>query len=177
VLAAGILVIPSVLDADSNIMPGEPFIHRGIVTGLFADAPERAQVLMIVGSFTAFMVCVWCRLCGVTKGRTRRYTGYAGPVEALHGPGSSEFGGPAKALQMGVDHDQGERCLVALAWRCGSRDGVALTDSLGGAWRLVISWGMAVCQTRQRAIESSATSLIQHLSRHGNASINVPATA
>lgn len=100
-LCAGIYVQTTKLDQHGRVVPAEVIFHRGFIAGLYADAPMRAKLLYFVGGFTAFLVCVYCRLCGVTRGNTRRYIGYVQPVQAERGTGAG------RSFQMGRDHDEG----------------------------------------------------------------------
>ena len=108
--------MPGVLNQAGRVVPGEAFIHRGFIAGIHGDSPARAKILYFVGCFTAYLVCVYCRLCGIQKQRTRRYTGYVAPVTAVRGVV------PGKAYQMGRQHDAGVRSIVFSAVcsvRCG----------------------------------------------------------
>lgn len=86
------------------MVPGKVIHHHGFVAHLYGDAPARAKVLYFVGCFTAFLVCVYCRLCGTTKGNTRRYLGYVQPAKAERGVGALT----GSSFQMGREHDAGE---------------------------------------------------------------------
>jgi hypothetical protein len=98
---AGIYVLTTKLDHIGRVVPDKVILHRGFVAFLYGDAPMRAKMLYFVGSWTAFLVCVYCRLCGTTKGNTRRYLGYVQPVVAERGVGAGN------SYQMGRQHDAG----------------------------------------------------------------------
>lgn len=91
---------PGQLGPDGTLTFGAPFQLKGFIAGIYADAPARAKLLYFVASFTAVLACVWCRLTGVRKGSTTRYTAYAHEVRARQGPGLG------RSYRMG-DHDKG----------------------------------------------------------------------
>lgn len=97
----GIEVVPGILDpVTGRYTQGEPFVHRGFISTIAADAPARAAILYFVACFTAYVACVFCKLTGTRIGNTQRYVGYCKPVVATAGLGKGE------AFQMGVDDEQ-----------------------------------------------------------------------
>lgn len=110
---AGVHVLTTKLDQHGHVVPDEVIFHQGFIANTCADAPMRAKILYFVGSFLAYLVCVYCRLCGVRRAGTMRYVGYVAPVTADRGQGA---GG---SFQMGRQHDDGEQrhcCMMAIMW-------------------------------------------------------------
>jgi hypothetical protein len=70
------------------VAKGTPFVHKGFISALYCDAPARAKLLCTVGSFTAYLACIACRLTGTPKAGVMRYLGYNEPVLATEGPGA-----------------------------------------------------------------------------------------
>ena len=90
------------LDEQGRVVPGEIIFHQGFIANTYGDAPMRAKILYFVGSWLAYLVCAYCRMCGTRKAGTMRYVGYVEPVTASHGKGAGS------SLQMGQQHDAGE---------------------------------------------------------------------
>lgn len=98
----GIYVLTTKLDQRGHVVPDKVIFHQGFIAHTCGDAPMRAKLLQFVGGFLAYLVCAYCRLCGVRKAGTMRYLGYVQPVTAAYGKGAGQ------SFQMGCDHDAGD---------------------------------------------------------------------
>ena len=80
-------MVPGRLDSSGRVVKGDAFVHKGFLSGLYADAPARSKVLYMIGSFIAYLACAYCRLTATRKGGVNRYLGYTEPVTSCAGPG------------------------------------------------------------------------------------------
>jgi hypothetical protein len=103
-VAAGFHVLTTKMDEQGRVVPGDVIFHQGFIVSTVGDAPMRAKLLYFVGSFLAYLVCSYCRLCGTRRSSTMRYLGYVQPVTAERGQGAGS------SFQMGRQHDAGEHC-------------------------------------------------------------------
>ena len=83
-------MVPGRLDSSGRVVKGDAFVHKGFLSGLYADAPARAKVLYTICSFIAYLACAYCRLTATRKGGVNRYLGYTEPVTSCAGPGAGQ---------------------------------------------------------------------------------------
>ena len=60
-------MVPGRLDSSGRVVKGDAFVHKGFLSGLYADAPARAKVLYTICSFIAYLACAYCRLTATRK--------------------------------------------------------------------------------------------------------------
>ncbi len=95
---------------------GSPFQHIIFLSGVYCDSPARQKLACVIQGASAYLMCMYCWLCGV-KDSNMRMLGYSTPVVCRYGKLRGQ------ALQMGVRdrvrllaHDeQVQRALVAEA--------------------------------------------------------------
>ncbi len=91
----GLLVRPVVREG-GQLREREAFVHRVFLSAVYCDSPARQKLAGVVQGASAYLMCMYCWMCGV-KFNNMRMLGYRGPVVCRYGKLKGQ------EVQMGVN--------------------------------------------------------------------------